>query len=167
MNLNINTATAGLRIIAEEPVLDAARKMGIDDDLLKKFCGPAPWKHGDRHKYVEIMKTLCHGTLQLQGLDIFPIGAEYFAAMIFCFVSKHNWMVACKWGADYTNTQNLADLTDTRRKPVDMERCKPEKIFGLLNLMLANEQSCAIARAFSRKATIPLEFKNEIRKEQN
>lgn len=107
------TVIGVLKMIESHGLIDSLSSFGISDSDWKLTTRRAPWIATDRGRVSRTLDSLIHGTIDLVGLPRFLVPAEYIAAVLVCFVSPGNLMLAAAWRDGAPTAERLAGEENT------------------------------------------------------
>lgn len=95
--VSFRVAQGCMELIAGGAVIDSFESLGISRDDFDLVTGDSPWIAADRPRVRAVTDALVHGVVDVVGLPRIDVPAEFTAAVMACFVSPRNLMVASRW----------------------------------------------------------------------
>jgi len=151
MNLQYETAVAGMRMIGQLGFSGQLDASGISQADYKRFTGDAPWIGAERNRMTQILHSLIMGTVDALGLPRFKVPAEYMAAGIAVFVAPVNVHSACTY-APSTGEAELMGRGQSSAPPV-----LPEQLFALVQQLYRNDSRASARVLFERNVGLAIE----------
>jgi len=150
MNLQYETAVAGMRMIGSLGFSGQLDACGISQADYKRFVGDAPWIGAERNRMTQILHSLIMGTVDALGLPRFKVPAEYMAAGIAVFVAPVNVHSACT----YAPITGEAELMG---RGVGAPPVLPEQLFALVQQLYRNDSRSSARALFERNVGLAIE----------
>lgn len=126
INLNYQIAKRALSLIANQAKQGYLDVIGLSIEDFKLVTGETPWLPEQRHRVATALNTLLSGILVSCGMPLFPLPAEYVAAVIGHYVSPINIMPAC------SIVERPAPVSKLMIGANDPERCTAHQLFALI-----------------------------------
>lgn len=95
--LRIETAIGAMSILKDGSLNGDFSAFGISEAEYLLLVGPTPWHAQDRGVVRRTLDAMIFGVMDVTGVPRFNPPFEYIAAVISCFVSGANVMIACRW----------------------------------------------------------------------
>jgi len=136
-NLSVVTALGACKLIAEGTGSVDFSTFGLNNDDRKILTGSRLWLAADRPIIDRLINTLIYGVMDVVGVAIFPVSAEYMAAVVAMFVHPTNLMVACQWMDRAQSNADLADGVAVKGAQLAL----PGQLFALVTLLYSSDIS--------------------------
>lgn len=106
--------------------ISVLQTLGITQTAFEVLSGPIPWVGGQLHSNRQTLDTLIYGSLEIGGIDRFPLPAEFIAANIAHYISPCNIMQACKM------VEGPRSMVDLATENIEAERMSASQLFAIV-----------------------------------